>query len=55
LNQSKEAFQLYEDLLPAVRGTSWEGIVFVRRAVVLRSGRPEIPQSSPLSTFPFSK
>jgi len=43
LGQTKEAQQLYEELFLAVRGTAWEGTVFVRRAVLTRSVGPLPP------------
>ncbi|MEI6084586.1 MAG: tetratricopeptide repeat protein [Verrucomicrobiota bacterium] len=43
LGQTKEAQQLYEELVPAVRGTAWEGTVFIRRAIVTRAVGPVPP------------
>lgn len=51
LGQTKEAQQLYEDLAPAVRGTSWEATVFVRRAICTRTVGP-LPPPSPLPGIP---
>ncbi|MCG3147377.1 MAG: hypothetical protein PCFJNLEI_00816 [Verrucomicrobiae bacterium] len=40
LGQTKEAQQLYDELVPATQGTAWDSIVFVRRSVVSRSVAP---------------
>lgn len=56
LGQAKEAQQLYEELIPIVRGTAWEGTVLVRRAVVTRSvGPAPAPPAVGLPGLPLGK
>lgn len=52
LGQTKEAVQLYEELVPAVAGTQWAAPVAIRLDVLARSQETAITGATPVSAPP---
>jgi len=52
LGQTKEAVQLYEELVPAVAGTQWAVPVAIRLDVLARSQETVSPGAGPASAMP---
>ena len=54
LGQTKEAVQLYEELMPVVAGTQWAMPVAIRLDVLARSQETAAISTGPVSVLPTS-